>query len=490
MSTQPRRRCAIYTRKSTTHGLEQEFNSLDAQRESCESYIRAQASLGWEQVSTYEDGGFSGASIERPGFQRLLADIDAGKVDIVVVYKVDRLSRSLLDFARVMERFNQHNAAFVSVTQNFSTADAMGRLTLNILMSFAEFEREMISERTRDKVQAARKKGRWTGGNVPLGYDVKDSKLVVNDLEAKRRPTKQHVSQHGRVRKPKPWDKDAVLRVLKNPVYAGLMLCGTERYEGEQAAVIDRETFGRVQALLGEKHRDLEVAPSRYLLKGLIRCSSCAGAMSPASTRKKEREYRYYRCHAREKRGQEVCPGRPLPADLIEEFVVARLGAMAASPCFAAEVQGAFEQQSAKLEEGLLKERRMLPGSIAGLSAEAGRLAAGMATLSGVARQGLEAQLQGVVGSLGQQERRLAQAEHDLASLQNRRTDLAWATRMLGDFGGLWPLLSADMQQRLLQVLVERVEVDRATGKVTTVLADVSGAMAPRATGPAMEVSP
>jgi len=179
------KRCAIYTRKSKAQGLEQEFNSLDAQREACEQYVASHGHLGWRLVpERYDDGGFTGANLERPGFQRLLEDMDAGKLDIVVVYKVDRLSRSLLDFSRVMERFGRADVAFVSVTQNFSTVDAMGRLTLNMLMSFAEFEREMIAERTRDKVAASRRKGKWTGGPVPLGYDVADKRLVVNDLEA------------------------------------------------------------------------------------------------------------------------------------------------------------------------------------------------------------------------------------------------------------------------------------------------------------------
>ncbi len=162
------KRCAVYTRKSTTAGLDQEFNSLDAQRETCAQYVRNQACLGWQLSSeTYDDGGFTGANIERPAFTRLMQDVEAGKIDVVVVYKVDRLSRSLLDFAKVMDRFNRAGAAFVSVTQNFSTADAMGRLTLNMLMSFAEFEREMIAERTRDKIAASRRKGKWTGGRHP-----------------------------------------------------------------------------------------------------------------------------------------------------------------------------------------------------------------------------------------------------------------------------------------------------------------------------------
>ena len=178
-------RCAIYTRKSTSVGLNQEFNSLDAQRAACQEYIARREADRWLALSeTYEDGGFTGANLERPGMQRLLADVEARLIDVVVVYKVDRLSRSLLDFARLMERFQRTGAAFVSVTQNFSTADAMGRLTLNMLMSFAEFEREMISERTRDKMAAARRRGKWTGGPVPFGYTAVEKKLVVDATPA------------------------------------------------------------------------------------------------------------------------------------------------------------------------------------------------------------------------------------------------------------------------------------------------------------------
>jgi DNA invertase Pin-like site-specific DNA recombinase len=181
------KRAAIYTRKSTNIGLEQEFNSLDAQREACEQYIRSQAVLGWQLIpAEYSDGGYSGANIQRPAFQRLMQDLEARKIEIVVVHRVDRLSRSLLDFATLMDRFNRASVAFVSVTQNFSTADAMGRLTLNVLMSFAEFERTMIGERTRDKMSAARRKGKWMGGPPPLGYDVVDRKLVVNEYPLHR----------------------------------------------------------------------------------------------------------------------------------------------------------------------------------------------------------------------------------------------------------------------------------------------------------------
>src|ERR1700742_4384655 len=179
-------RCAIYTRKSTEHGLDQEFNSLDAQRESCEAYIKSQASQGWKVLpQPYDDPAYSGGNLERPALKRLLRDIEAGRIDVIVVYKIDRLTRSLADFAKLVEAFDAKSVSFVAVTQQFNTTTSMGRLTLNVLLSFAQFERELASERVRDKVAASRKKGKWTGGSVPLGYDSKDKRLVVNPAEAK-----------------------------------------------------------------------------------------------------------------------------------------------------------------------------------------------------------------------------------------------------------------------------------------------------------------
>ena len=181
-----RLRCAIYTRKSTEHGLELEFNSLDAQREACEAYIKSQASQGWIEISKrYDDPAYSGGNMDRPALQNLLKDIEAGQVDVVVVYKIDRLTRSLADFAKLVEIFDAKTVSFVAVTQQFNTTTSMGRLTLNVLLSFAQFERELASERVRDKIAASRRKGKWTGGSVPLGYDVKDKKLVVKPAEAK-----------------------------------------------------------------------------------------------------------------------------------------------------------------------------------------------------------------------------------------------------------------------------------------------------------------
>ncbi len=182
----PKLRCAVYTRKSSEEGLDMEFNSLDAQREACEAYVASQRAEGWVLVpDRYDDGGFSGGTLERPALKRLRAEIEVGKIDVVVVYKIDRLSRSLMDFTRLVEVFDQHKVTFVSVTQSFNTTTSMGRLTLNVLLSFAQFEREVIGERIRDKVAASRKKGMWMGGWAPLGYEVRDRKLVANETDAR-----------------------------------------------------------------------------------------------------------------------------------------------------------------------------------------------------------------------------------------------------------------------------------------------------------------
>jgi DNA invertase Pin-like site-specific DNA recombinase len=332
--------------------------------------VRSRERDGWRLLpDAYEDGGFTGANINRPGFQRLLDDVEAGRIDVV---KVDRLSRSLLDFAQVMERFNRAGAAFVSVTQNFSTADAMGRLTLNMLMSFAEFEREMIAERTRDKIAAARRRGKWTGGSVPLGYQVIDKKLVVDEVEAvivrevfalyrehgsalevahilndRGRATKRHTANNGRLRKARPWTKDSVLRVLKNAIYAGLMPYGDEVHSGEHDAIVPEATWRQAQVQLRRQTRRTVTRPRNpdYLLRGLLRCVHCGAAFTPATTtRKGDRAYRYYLCITRDKQGRSACPAGPLPAAAIEDFVLARLHEATEGGALAADVRARITQ--------------------------------------------------------------------------------------------------------------------------------------------------
>lgn len=290
-------RCAIYTRKSTEHGLELEFNSLDAQREACEAYIRSQASEGWICVSKrYDDPAFSGGNMDRPALQRLLKDIEAGLVDVVVVYKIDRLTRSLSDFAKLVEVFDGRSISFVAVTQQFNTTTSMGRLTLNILLSFAQFERELSSERVRDKVAASRKKGKWTGGSVPLGYDSKDKKLVINETEAKTVrmvferylalksvPTLiEELDRKGVVTKKRPlkgktaggvpFNYGSLVYLLKNRTYLGEIGHAGKWFDAEHEPILGRDIFERAQELLKTNavQRTKKRAETGALLTGLL----------------------------------------------------------------------------------------------------------------------------------------------------------------------------------------------------------------------------
>ena len=323
MSARPGKviRCAIYTRKSTEHGLDQEFNSLDAQREACEAYIKSQASQNWKALpQEYDDPAYSGGNLERPALKRLLRDIEAGRIDVIVVYKIDRLTRSLADFAKLVEAFDAKSISFVAVTQQFNTTTSMGRLTLNVLLSFAQFERELASERVRDKVAACRKKGKWTGGTVPLGYDAKDKKLVINKTEAetvrtifrlylelksfgklvaeldrqkivtKRRDTKV-AKYNGGI----PFTYGPLAYFLKNRIYVGEMHHGGKWFKGEHQALLDRPTFERVQDLLKKNRiiRRIKHSESGALLRGKL-FDDKGNAMSPSFSAKNGVRYRFY----------------------------------------------------------------------------------------------------------------------------------------------------------------------------------------------------
>jgi DNA invertase Pin-like site-specific DNA recombinase len=520
-----RKRCAVYTRKSTEEGLDQEFNSLDAQRESGEAFIASQRSQGWDCLpDRYDDGGFTGANIERPVLRRLLDDIEHGKVDAVVVYKVDRLSRSLLDFARLMEVFERRQVSFVSVTQQFNTATSMGRLVLNVLLSFAQFEREMIAERTRDKIAAARRKGKWTGGPVPLGYRVVDKKLVVEDLEAvvarevfdlyeqhrsalavahalndSKRRTKRHVAKNGNVREPKKWTKDAILRVLRNPVYAGCMPYGDEVHEGEHVALIDRDRWNRVQAAL-DGRKTAKHSPRtnpEYMLRGILRCARCGHAMTPASTRKARRTYRYYRCITRDKEGRHACRTRPLPADAIESFVVERIREATADGTLATDVAGKLRARAEKLKADLLTERTKLPTQIAALAAETRKLVDSIANVNPTAQRLIEQRIECVTEQLGLHEARLAEVERAMASAYETELEIGWIADTLARFDAAWDALNDENRSRLVRCLVERVEVDEPSGRVTAALVDLGLAdenddedLAAPAPAPTMEASP
>lgn len=307
-----RSRCAIYTRKSSEEGLDMEFNSLDAQREACEAYIASQKSEGWVALrDRYDDGGFSGGTLVRPALKQLISDIEAGLIDVIVVYKIDRLSRSLMDFSRLVEVFDRNGVTFVSVTQSFNTTTSMGRLTLNILLSFAQFEREVIGERIRDKVAASRKRGIWMGGYVPMGYDVKDRKLVVNEAEAatvrmifERFAALGSASTLARAlqvedvhnKRGKRIDKGFIYKLINNRVYLGDAVHKGTPYPGEHDAIITQDIWDEVHAVLKESPRGRRAKnrnSSEALLKGII-FTDTGAAMTPSYTRKGERLYHYY----------------------------------------------------------------------------------------------------------------------------------------------------------------------------------------------------
>lgn len=353
MNVTPRIRCAVYTRKSSEEGLDMEFNSLDAQREACEAYILSQKASGWTAVpNRYDDGGYSGGTLDRPALKRLLADIENGQIDIVAVYKIDRLSRSLMDFAKLVETFDRHNVTFVSITQSFNTTTSMGRLTLNILLSFAQFEREVIGERIRDKFAASRKKGMWMGGCPPYGYDVVSRKLVVNaqeapvvrevfesfvrtesciavmrDLNAAGFTTKEWKTLSGRIRNGKAIDKQYIYRILHNRVYLGEAVHKGKSYPGEHKAIIDPplwEAAHRILARAPQTRSNINRARQPALLRGFVRCGCCGSAMTPSATSVRARglSYRYYVCVKALREGREACSIRSISAGELEDSVL------------------------------------------------------------------------------------------------------------------------------------------------------------------------
>ncbi|MFO7897892.1 MAG: recombinase family protein [Planctomycetota bacterium] len=489
-------RCAVYTRKSTDEGLEQEFNSLDAQREAAESYIASQKAKGWVCLPDhYDDGGFTGGNMNRPALQRLMSDIQGGKVDCVVVYKVDRLSRSLLDFARLIGTFDEHRVSLVSVTQQLNTTSSMGRLTLNILLSFAQFEREMISERTRDKMHAARKKGKWIGGWPMLGYDVhpRGGRLVVNEAEAAKVRSifetyldrqsltetakeldrrgwtnKEWVTRKGHKAGGGVFTKTSVSKLLTNMVYIGKVSFRGEIYEGEHEAIVSKELWDRVQAILrrnmnsgGQHVRNKHGA----LLKGLLYCGSCDTAMTHSHTTKRNKVYRYYVCTTAQKRGWETCPTKSIPAPEIERFVVDRIRCIGQDPDIFAET---LEQARAQNQESVQKleaERRGLQRDLTRHNARVRELISKTAT-NGDGTSPETAQLADLQERIRAAEQRGTQIREELLELSRELVDERELANALSLFDPIWDTLAPREQVRAVRLLVERVVYDGEAGKV------------------------
>jgi site-specific DNA recombinase len=487
LETPERIRCAIYTRKSTDEGLDMDFNSLDAQREAAEAYITSQRSEGWECLPAhYDDGGFTGGNVDRPALQRLLADVQTEKLDCVVVYKVDRLSRSLLDFSKLMDVFDKHGVSFVSVTQQFNTTHSMGRLTLNILLSFAQFEREIIAERTKDKMSAARRKGKWVGGIPMLGYNIapEGGKLVVNPEEAAQArvlfslyleresllevaeecdlrgwSTKAWTSAKGRIHGGKPYTKNDLQRLLRNVIYIGKVDYDGQIYEGEHEAIIDEDTWAKVQKLMSHNARTggKEVR-NRYgaLLRNLLRCAPCDCGMTHTISTKHGKSYRYYVCSNAQKRGRKVCPTPPLNAHEIEQAVVEHIRQVGAHPGMMQAVLDKTTAMEAKTHAELESEQRLLHKEIDRCNTDIVRNV----------KYGDSAALADLQERLKRLEQRYSVVLNDLEIWEAGRMEPAVIGVALRDFAAVWDELTPGEQAKIIQMLLEKVEYNGRDGKV------------------------
>jgi site-specific DNA recombinase len=424
-----------------------------------------------------------------------MQDVEEGKVDCVVVYKVDRLSRSLLDFARLMQKFEQHHVSFVSVTQQFNTATSMGRLVLNVLLSFAQFEREIIAERTRDKIAATRRKGKWTGGNPFLGYDVdpRGSRLVVNPeeselvraifglylehqglltvvrvLENRGWVNKRWQTKNGRERGGSPFTRTSLYRLLTNVAYAGKVRYKDEVHNGEQPAIVDPGVFQRVQALLKRNGGTGGAAVRTQfgaILQGLLRCGPCGCAMTPTQTTKNgTKRYRYYVCTAAQKCGWDKCPSKSVPAAQVERFVVEQIKGIGNDPALLHEVLEQARDQDAARTAGLEVEQRGLEKELAAWHGE-------IKKLSGQLRPGedhdhLIARLADLQERVGLVEGRVKKVREQIHAVRHRLLDEEEAALALSVFDPVWGALTPQEQARVIGLLVERVEYDGAKGKV------------------------
>ena len=496
--TKKRLYCAIYTRKSTSEGLDRDFTSLDNQREASESYISSQKSEGWVLLpEKYDDGGYTGANTERPALQKLITDIKEGKINCVVVYKVDRLSRSLLDFVQLLELFEKHNVAFVSITQAFNTNNSMGRLTLNILLSFAQFEREIISERVKDKMGAARKKGKWLGGRPILGYDLDklNHKLVVNEKAAalvreifdlyikeksllsvakilnekghltKRHPTKS--GDHGGIK----FKASNIHHILNNVLYIGKVKYNGELYKGSHKAIISEDVFNKAQEIIAGNRVRRDYSTNTHntgILSHILRCKACNGVMFHTYTSKKKqkhRKYRYYVCLNAHKRGYSSCPTRSVNAQDIENAVVASLTKIADDSALCKEALRDVNKQIHEEIEANNKEMKALTGDIRNLHDKIDNIKEALKNPTGNKRE-LEQELKTLTAKYGEYDRLLTESRVKEMSLgQKLITDHELSQALIVN-SPIWETLFPQEKHKALKLMLKEVEYSGTDGKI------------------------
>jgi len=486
----PAFRCAVYCRKSTDENMDNDFNSLVAQREAALSFIKSQSHENWIAIpDNYDDGGFSGSTTDRPALQRLLQDVEAGKIDKILIYKLDRLSRSLLDFTKLIEFLEQKKVSLISVTQSFDTSTSMGRLTLNILLSFAQFEREITIERIKDKMGSARKKGKYIGGKPILGYDADpDKKILVinpeeaklvryifkrfvqkiplirlaNELNEKGYKTKCWKSRKGKVHGGISWNKCSVFRLLKNHTYAGMVYYKGKQYKAEHLPIIDITLWNEAQAVFSENsHARGNQARSKTpaLLRGIIRCGHHDAAMVPTYTRKNGKIYRYYLCTHAIKQGYEKCPTRLLPAGTAEKAVVDKIRGIFRSPEIIQETfKSAIKASTSRLEE----IERIVPReeeSLRELQSEADRLMDVKNIKPGHVPFLVHERLKNFGIEIENKRSEIEKLKNEKNHLESDCFNEGDVKNALESIDKLWDELFPDEQARVVNLLVERAVV-------------------------------
>jgi site-specific DNA recombinase len=477
-------RCAIYTRKSNSEGLDGDFSSLDAQREAGEAYVTTQKEKGWVALpDRYDDGGFSGGNTDRPGFQRLLQDIEAGRIECVITYKYDRLSRSILDFLNLMEILDLHGVSFVSVTQQFDTTTSTGRLMLNMLLSFAQFEREIAADRIRDKVASSKRKGMHCGGTPILGYNTIEKRLVVNpeegdlvrhiferfcqirstttltkELNAQGHRTKSWTTAKGKVREGGPWNKAHVYRLLNNRKYIGQVTHMDKVYPGEHEAIVPRELWDEAHRILTENHKsrtNRTRSKTPALLKGIIRCGHCGGAMGITFTRRRGKMYRYYLCVHASKNGYDACPVRSVAAGEIEQAVMDQLRHVFRTPELIAKTYREAKEREAQEVDRLRHEHEELEGRLRGFNSRMERLLAADSGDNG----SLADELRRTGTEIDEVKERLHGTGAALRDLKARSVTESEVRGALGQLDPVWEELFPAEQARIVQLLVNQVTV-------------------------------
>lgn len=499
----PLKWCAIYTRKSTDENLRGEFTSLDAQRDYCRKYIEAREGEGWRMhPAEYTDAGFTGGNMDRPALKRLMADVRAGKIQGVVAYKFDRLTRNTLDFLQLLEVFDRHGVTFTAVTQPIDTGSSMGRLMRSILMDFAQFERELISERTRDKRAAMAAKGMWPGGHPPLGYDAdpKTKRLKVNAEEAKQVRSlyemylqakslskaaklaneqglrmKRFQTKAGPVRGGKRWNKVNLDYVLRNPVYLGKIRHKDQEFDGQHEAILDAKVYERALRQMtanGERRKSTNQDKHNFLLRGLVRCAACGSLMTPNFAYSKGRKYFYYKCVSVNQLDKTACPTRSAPARELERWVIDRLGYLGGQKAVVAEiVERARRSTNSELPEKK-KRRVQLIARIGRMEAEVGNItgilaAAGQASPQYRAFMDKLGQVQGEREGL---EKQVQQFDAEILELETRQIDAELLRRNLADFAGNFDKLTPEQQKRFTGLLVSEVLYDAQASKMRLTL--------------------